>query len=72
MAESYNISIDSEAYSTTYWYAGSLKLSEKEHEFTVATDDQGYVLEITWIQGSPTGNSELLDLIEKDITDNFG
>lgn len=71
MAESYNISIDSEAFAATYWYAGTLELFDKEHYFTVSTNDEGYVLSISWTEESPTDDSELLILIEKDITDNF-
>ena len=72
MAESYNISIDSEAFATTYWYAGTLELFGEEHSFNVSTDDSGYVLSISWTEEFPTDDSELLTLIEKDITDNFG
>lgn len=71
MAESYNISIDSEAFAATYWYAGTLELFGEEHPFTVSTDDSGYVLSISWTEESPTDDSELLTLIEKDITNNF-
>lgn len=72
MAETFNIIIDSEAYSTTYWYAGTLELFGEEHSFNVSTDDSGYVLSISWTEEFPTDDSELLTLIEKDITDNFG
>lgn len=71
MAKTFNIIIDSEAYSTNYWYAGTLELFGEEHPFTVLTDDSGYVLSISWTEESPTDDSELLELIEKDITDNF-
>lgn len=72
MAETFNIIIDSEAYSTTYWYAGTLELFGEEHSFNVSTDDSGYVLSISWTEEFPTDDSELLTLIEKDITNNFG
>lgn len=71
MAETFNISIDSEAFAATYWYVGTLELFGEEHDFTVSTDDEGYVLNITWTEEFPTDDSELLTLIEKHITDNF-
>ena len=72
MAETFNIIIDSEAFATNYWYAGTLELFGEEHSFNVSTDDSGYVLSISWTEEFPTDDSELLTLIEKDITDNFG
>lgn len=72
MAETFDIKIDSEAFAATYWYAGTLELFGEEHPFTVSTDDSGYVLSINWTEEFPTDDSELLELIEKDITDNFG
>jgi len=67
MAETFNISIDSEAFAATYWYVGTLELFGEEHDFTVSTDDEGYVLSITWLEGPPTDDPQLLELIENDI-----
>lgn len=67
MAETYNISIDSEAFAATYWYVGTLELFDEEHDFTVSTDDEGCVLNIKWTEGPPTDDPQLLELIEKDI-----
>ena len=71
MAKTFDIKIDSETYSATYWYAGTLELFGEEHYFTVSTDDAGCVLSISWTEEFPTDDSELLELIEKDITNNF-
>jgi hypothetical protein len=67
MAETFNINVDSEAFAATYWYAGTLELFDEEHLFTVSTDDEGYVLNIKWIERPPTDDPQLLELIEKDI-----
>lgn len=67
----FDVSIDSDPYSVTYWYLGTLKLFDEEHEFIVSTDKEGYVLSINWTEEFPTDNSELLELIEKDITNKF-
>jgi hypothetical protein len=72
MAETFDITIDSEAYAAVYWYAGTLELFGEEHSFSVSTDDSGSILSISWTDEFPTDDSELLELIEKDITNNFG
>ena len=69
MATTFNIEIDSESYAAIYWFAGSLELFNEEFYFSVSTNEEGHVLEITWTDGEPTEDKELLALIEKDIKD---
>ena len=69
MATTFNVDVDLEAFMATYLFAGTLELFDEEHPFIVSTDIEGDVIEITWPNGEPTEDKELLALIEKDIKD---
>lgn len=68
----FDVSIDSDPYSKTYWYQGTVELEEEEFEFTVATDQNNYVLEINWLEKRPTEDPVLLHRIRDEICANFG
>ncbi len=71
MVETFDIKINAKPFSATYWYAGILELFGEEHPFIVSTDDSESTLSISWTEEFPTDDSELLKLIEKNITNKF-
>jgi hypothetical protein len=69
MVEPFELSVDSDWFAATFWYAGNLTYKDQDYTFTVMVPEDNYVGGITWVDNTPP--EEILEEVESQIRKNF-